>query len=75
MDERKRCRHKGNVTVKPDGVNELIPCVMEDKEIHRNVTVIVRQCPVCGRVDISWNRQEDTEDEIIGELIPEPEGD
>ena len=68
MQQRKRCRHPGGAIVKPDGIHPLLPCVMEDKEIHRNVTVIVRQCPTCGHVEITWNRQEDTEDEIISEL-------
>ena len=48
---------------------------MEDKEIHRNVTVTVSQCSVCGHIEISWERQDDTEDEILGKLGPEPEDD
>lgn len=75
MNKKKRCRHQGGVTIKPDGVNELLPCPMEDKEIHRNVTVTVSQCSVCGHIEISWERQDDTEDEILGELGPEPEDD
>ena len=53
----------------------LLPCLMEDKEIHRNVTVTVSQCQMCGHIEISWERQDDTEDEIFGELGPEPEDD
>lgn len=71
----KRCRHPGGITIKPDGVNKLLPCLLEDKEIHRNVTVTISQCQVCGHIESSWERQDDTEDEIIGALGPEQEDD
>jgi hypothetical protein len=48
---------------------------MEDKDIHWNVTVTVSQCSVCGHINISWERQGDTEDEIFGKLGLEPEND
>lgn len=72
---RRRCRFPEGVTVKPDGVNELDPCTYQDVEIHRNVTVVVSQCTKCGHVEISWYRQEDTEDEIIARLKEPPEDD
>lgn len=71
----KRCRHPEGVTIKPDGVNKLLPCQLDLKEIHRNVTVHVFQCPVCGHVDLSWYEQDDSEHIILGELGPEPEDD
>ena len=43
-------------------------CVYEECEIHRNVTVIVSQCQSCGKIDISWERQPNTEDVIIKPL-------
>lgn len=64
----KKCNFGAGVTIKPDGIHELDPCIYETKEIHANVTVYVRQCPKCGSVDISWERQEDTEDILEGEL-------
>lgn len=64
----KKCSFGVGVTVKPDGTNELDPCIYETKEIHANVTVYVRQCPKCGSIDISWERQEDTEDILEGDL-------
>lgn len=57
-----KCTFPNGMIIKPDGLHELDPCMYELKEIHRNVTVYVRKCPVCGTVDISWERQEDTED-------------
>ena len=62
-----KCSFGDGITIKPDGVHELDPCVYEIKEIHRNVTVIVRQCHKCGNVDISWTAQEDTEDVVVDE--------
>ena len=59
-----KCQHPGGVIIKPDGINELDPCRYRTTEIHRNVTVLVNVCQVCGHVDLSWLRQEDTEDEF-----------
>lgn len=56
-----KCEHPGGIIIKPDGVNELDPCVYEDVEKYKNVTVIVSRCIYCGHVEISWVRQEDTE--------------
>lgn len=57
-----KCQFPGGIVIKPDGIHPLDPCVYEVREIHRNVTVFVRQCPICGCVDLSWEAQEDTED-------------
>lgn len=70
-----RCRFPQGITIKPDGVNQLDPCTYKVKEIHTNVTVTVSQCEKCGHVDISWERQEETEDIIYEKLGPQPEGD
>ena len=51
----------GNVIIKPDGVNELDPCFYEVQEKYQNVTVEISKCGKCGKVDISWFRQENTE--------------
>lgn len=62
-----KCCWPEEITVKPDGINELDPCVYEDIEIYTNVTVIVSKCKNCGNIDIRWMRQEDTEEvEING---------
>ena len=58
----KECSFGKGITIKPDGVNELDPCLYEEIETYRNVTVIVSRCVRCGKVDISWVRQEDTVD-------------
>lgn len=58
----KECSFGEGVTIKPDGINELDPCLYQDIETYRNVTVIVSRCIRCGKVDIRWVRQEDTVD-------------
>ena len=63
--EMSKCSFQDGVTVKPDGEHELDACCYKVKEIHRNVTVTVSECKRCGAVDISWERQDDTEDEIV----------
>lgn len=56
-----KCKHSGGIIIKPDSVNELDPCVYEDIEKYKNVTVTVSRCIYCGHIEISWVRQEDTE--------------
>lgn len=63
-----KCAFPEGMTILLDGVHELDPCIYRTKEIHRNVTVKVCQCPKCGSVEVLWYRQEDTEDEIIEEM-------
>lgn len=60
-----KCSFNG-LTIKPDGIHELDPCVYEDIEMHTNCTVIVAKCKNCGNIDIRWIRQDDTEDIILG---------
>ena len=62
-----KCCFPPGVIVKPDGVNELDPCVYEEVECYKNVTVHVMRCLRCGHVEISWERQEDTEEVELDE--------
>lgn len=59
--KRQKCTFPDGVTIKPDGINPLDPCIYQTVEIFRNVTVEVMQCKKCGHVEIVWHRQEDTE--------------
>lgn len=61
-EKRNKCSWGEGITIKPDGIHELDPCIYEDIEVYRNVTVIVSRCKRCGNIVISWKRQEDTED-------------
>lgn len=36
-----KCCYPNGLVIKPDGQNELDPCIYKDIEMHTNVTVIV----------------------------------
>lgn len=63
----RKCSFGEGISVKPDGINELDPCIYEDAEIHTNVTVVVKRCVKCGHIEILWHRQDNTEDLMDGE--------
>lgn len=73
--QRCRCRMPAGLAIKPDGINDLEPCVYADKQVLRNVTVTVSQCIRCGHVSIAWSRQDDTEVIQYDELDEQPAGD
>ena len=54
-----KCTFKDGVTIKPDGVNELDPCVYEVVETHKNVTVNVLKCKKCGHIELEWSENEE----------------
>lgn len=56
-----KCKFPEGITIKPDGINELDPCKYDDIEKYVNVTVTISRCRICGHIEISWERQEDTE--------------
>ena len=56
-----KCKFANGITIKPDGTNELDPCVYEDVEIHTNCTVIISKCTKCGNLEISWIKNEGCE--------------
>lgn len=55
------CDCNPNVVIKPDGVNELDPCVYVVDEVYVNVTVEISHCEKCGKINISWFKQDNTE--------------
>lgn len=61
-----KCSFGEGIIIKPDGVNELDPCVYEDIEMYANVTVIISRCKKCGKIEVSWLRQENTEQIELG---------
>lgn len=54
-----KCKFPHGVTIKPNGRDPLDPCIYKDIERYTNVTV--SKCVVCGHIDISWEKTEDTE--------------
>ena len=61
-----KCKFPSGAVYAPDG-HEIDPCIYEDVEIHRNATVIVSRCKVCGHIEISWERTPYTMDEYLTE--------
>lgn len=57
-----KCSFEDGTIIKPDGINELDPCVYEDIEMYTNVTVVVSRCKKCGHIEVSWIRQDNTEE-------------
>ena len=45
------------MTIRPDGVNELDPCLYDEIETVRHCTVHVMRCVRCGHIEISWERE------------------
>lgn len=62
-----KCQWPGGVVIKPDGVNEVDPCQYKEIQRFANVTVIISRCIHCGNIDISWVRQENTEELPVDE--------
>lgn len=56
-----KCQLCEGITIKPDGVNELVPCFYVETEIHVNATVHVSTCKHCGHTIVEWERQDNTE--------------
>ena len=56
-----KCSFDG-VTIRPDGIHELDLCVYEDIEKYVNVTVVISRCKKCGNIEMSWIRQDNTEE-------------
>ena len=51
-----KCQWPEGISVKPDGVHELDPCVYEEVEVVENATVIVQRCIHCGHLEVVWKR-------------------
>lgn len=67
-----KCSFPDGIVIRPDGVNVLDPCLYVRKETHKNVTVYIDQCSVCGHTIVSWDYQDNTESNIHGELKEDP---
>ena len=54
-----KCQYPAGMEMNINGI-PVDPCVYEDAEIYKNVTVIISKCKKCGNVEIQWKRQDDT---------------
>lgn len=57
-----KCQFPNGIIIKPDGVNELDPCIYEVEHRYTNCIVEICKCRKCGYIDVSWIKTEDTED-------------
>lgn len=57
-----KCNWGDGVTIKPDGENELDPCIYEDIARYTNVTITISRCLKCGHIEIAWEKQDTTEE-------------
>ena len=57
-----KCSLPADIVIKPDGVNELDPCIYKDIAKYKNITITISRCSKCGNTEISWERQDDTEE-------------
>ena len=55
-----KCKFPDGVTVKPDSIHELDPCVYKEIDRYENVTVSILRCKKCGHIEIEWKRQPNT---------------
>lgn len=59
---REPCQHPAGITIKPDGVHELDPCLYRDIELHTKVDLTISRCERCGKITFAWTRTDETED-------------
>ena len=57
-----KCSFGDGITVKPDGANELDPCLYQEIGTYENVTVHILRCVRCGHIEVEWERQDNTID-------------
>ena len=57
-----KCEFPEGMIVKPDGENELDPCIYETTQIFTNCIVEICKCKKCGNVSVSWRKTGDTEE-------------
>ena len=55
-----RCSYPEGMMIKPDGINELDPCLYETTNIFTNCIVEVSKCVRCGNVSVTWKRTDRT---------------
>lgn len=58
--QKNKCSFPDGVKIKPDGVNELDPCIYEEIETVENATVHILKCRKCGNIEIEWERKNES---------------
>ncbi len=60
-EEKPKCSWGEGISFRPDGEHELDPCIYEDVQIFKNVTVIISRCIRCGNISMGWQFQKNSE--------------
>ena len=55
------CEWPDGITIRPDGVHDLDPCVFDELEIVEGATVTLLRCRYCGKIEILWKRPKEVE--------------
>lgn len=55
-----KCQFPDGISIKPDGKNELDPCIYKTNKVYANVIVEISECVKCGHKEVSWYRTPDT---------------
>ena len=58
----KKCVFPDGLSIKPNGINELDPCLYETEQILTNCIVEISKCKKCGNISVSWKRTTETEE-------------
>lgn len=66
-----KCSFGDGVVIKPNGTDELDPCLYEVEEEYTNVTVRVMKCKKCGHEEIEWERQPNTVEAVELDTFPD----
>ena len=53
---KEKCSFPDGVIIKPNGEDELDPCLYEEIETHYNCMVKVLRCKKCGHIEWEWFR-------------------
>ena len=57
-----KCTLPAGLTIKPDGVHQLVAGLFETEQVFTNCTVEVSRCKHCGEYELSWYRTAATEE-------------
>lgn len=64
-----KCSWGDGISIRPDGEHELDPCIYQDVQILKNVTVVISRCIRCGHMSFGWMEQDNTE--LVLDLLSE----
>lgn len=61
--KKEKCTYPPGLSIKPDGIHELDPCVYQTVEVIHNADVRILKCKNCGHIEVEWSRSRLEDDE------------